>query len=209
MAKSTDSESAILLARILSNLLSPPIIALGVVFLFAFYSPIGTGLFLPWQSFLLGVVFVVIGPILPVALMVALGRITFDVENRRDRPLLYLVAILVYVGGALIAWLYHNHAMAVIAIAYAAVTSAIALVSLFWKASAHSAGVAGPITGLIWVFGPFFLPFSLLAGVVAWARWKLKLHTAWQLLGGILIAIVVTACVYWFFWGLPAWLNPQ
>jgi hypothetical protein len=209
MANSTDSETVVLLARILSNLLSPPTFAFGAVFLFAFYSPIGTGLILPWQSFLLGIVFVVIGPILPVALMVALGRITFDVKNRRDRPLLYLIAILVYIGGALIAWSYHNFAMAVIALAYAAVTSVIALVSLFWKASAHSAGVAGPITGLIWVFGPFILPFMLLAGVVAWARWKLKLHTTWQLLAGILIAVVVTACVYWFFWGLPVWLNPM
>ncbi len=207
MADSTNLGTAVLIARILSNLLSPPIIALGAVFLFAFYSPVGTGLILPWQSFLLGFVFVVIGPILPVALMVALGRITFDVKNRRDRPLLYLAAIVVYISGALIAWYYQNHAMAVIALAYAAVTSVIALVSLFWKASAHSAGVAGPITGLIWVFGPFIIFFMLLAGLVAWARWKLKLHTAWQLLAGILIAVIVTACVYWFFWGTPLWFN--
>jgi membrane-associated phospholipid phosphatase len=135
--------------------------------------------------------------------MVARGKMTFDVTNRRDRPLLYLAAIIIYVSGALIAWFYHNHSMTVIAIAYAGVTSVIALASLYWKVSAHSAGVAGPITGLIWVYGLFFLPFMLLAGLVAWARWKLQLHSPLQLLAGILIAILVTVVVYWVLWGLP------
>ncbi|MFX1318061.1 MAG: hypothetical protein ACFE9D_07895 [Promethearchaeota archaeon] len=191
------------ITRALSNLLSPPLIAMGTVAVFTFYSPIGTGLIQPWQSFLIGLFFVVIGPILPVVLMVARGKMTFDVKNRRDRPLLYLAAIITYVSGALIAWLYYNLTLIVIAIAYAGVTSVIALVSLYWKVSAHSAGVAGPITGLIWVYGLFFVPFMLLAVLVAWARWKLKLHSPSQLLAGILIAIIVTAMVYWVLWGLP------
>jgi len=135
--------------------------------------------------------------------MVALGKITFDVRNRRDRPLLYLAAILVYSAGAIVTWFYQNHTMAVLAVAYAAVTSVIAIVSLFWKASAHSAGVAGPITGTIWVYGVIFIPFLLLAVVVAWARWRQGLHTITQLISGIIIAIVVTAVVYWLLWGLP------
>ena len=203
MTQPDNSTISIRIARVLSNLLSPPLIAMGAVTVLAFYSPIGTGLIQPWQSFLIGIFFVVVGPILPVALMVVRGKMTFDVKNRRDRPLLYLAAIIIYFSGALIAWIFHNHAMAVIAIAYAGVTSVIALVSLYWKVSAHSAGVAGPITGLIWVYGLFFLHFMLLAVLVAWARWKLKLHSPSQLLAGILIAILVTAVVYWVLWGLP------
>ncbi len=202
MVNSSDSEVSIRLSRVLSSLLSPPIIALGTVVVFAFYSPIGTGIIVPWQSFLIGLIFIVIGPILPLLLMVARRKITLDVKDRRDRPLLYLAAILVYLSGAFIAWYYLNHAMAIIAIAYAAVTSVITIVSLFWKVSAHAAGVAGPITGLIWVYGILILPFMLLAGIIAWARWKLKLHTPLQLLLGILIAIIVTASMYWVFWGL-------
>jgi membrane-associated phospholipid phosphatase len=206
MARSTNSVTSARIARFLSNLLSPPIFALGTVIVFAFFSPIGTGYLLPWQSFLIGFIFVVIGPIIPLSLMVAWGRITFDVKNRRDRPLLYLAAILVYLCGALITCFYQNHVMAVVALAYAAVTSMIAIISLFWKVSAHGAGVAGPSTGLIWIYGISFLPILVLAGIVAWARWKLKLHTPLQLLGGILVAIIVTACVYWVFWGLPTGL---
>lgn len=206
MADPTNSTVSIRFVRILSNLLSPPVIALGTVLFLAFYSPIGTGTIFPWHSFLIGIIFVVIGPIVPLSFMVAWGRITFDVKNRRDRPLLYLAAIIVYICGAMVAWFYQNHTMAVIAVAYAAVTSAITLVSLFWKVSAHAAGVAGPITGLIWVYGVILLPFMLLAGIVAWARWKLKLHTPLQLLSGILIAIVVTACIYLILWGFPAGL---
>jgi hypothetical protein len=189
--------------QIISVILSPPAIALGTVVVFAFLSPIGTGLIQPWHSFLIGLFFIVIGPILPLTTMVALGKLTFDVRNRRDRPLLYLAAILVYSGGAFVAWFYQNHTMAVLAVAYAAVTSVIAIVSLFWKASAHSAGVAGPITGIIWVYGLIFIPFQLLAVIVAWARWRQGLHTIPQLIAGIIIAIAVTVVVYWLLWGVP------
>lgn len=200
---SASPSTSLRLARSLSVLLSPPFIAIGVVALFAFYSPIGNGLLQSFQSFLLGLVFIVIGPILPLTTMVVLGRITFDVENRRDRPLLYLAAIFVYIGGAMVAWFYQNHAMAVLAISYAAVTTVIAIVSLFWKVSAHSAGVAGPITGLIWAYGFYLLPFMLLGVAVAWARWRQGLHTIAQLFTGILIAIIVTAGTYWVLWGFP------
>ncbi|MFX1343193.1 MAG: hypothetical protein ACFFAL_10945 [Promethearchaeota archaeon] len=189
--------------RIISVMLSPPAIALGTVTVFAFFSPIGTGLLQPWQSFLLGLFFIVIGPILPLTAMVARGKLTFDVRNRRDRPLLYLAAILVYSIGGVVAWFYQDHIMAVLAVAYGAVTSAIAIVSLFWKVSAHAAGVAGPITGLIWIYGLIPVPFLLLAVLVAWARWRQGLHTITQLVSGILIAMIVTAGVYWLFWGVP------
>jgi membrane-associated phospholipid phosphatase len=175
-------------------------IGLAVVIIFAFFSPIGTGLLLPWQSLILGIAFIAIGPVLPLSTMVALGRQTFDVKNRRDRPLLYLAAILVYAAGAAVAWFFQDRCMATIAIAYVAVTSAVALISLFWKVSAHTAGVAGPITALIWVYGPLVAPFLLLAVVVGWARQRQGLHTVAQVAGGIITAIVVTAGTYWIFW---------
>ncbi len=108
-----------------------------------------------------------------------------------------------YSAGAVVAWFYQNHTMAVLAVAYAAVTSAIAIVSLFWKVSAHAAGVAGPITGLIWIYGLIPVPFLSLAVLVAWARWRQGLHTITQLVSGILIAMIVTASVYWFLWSVP------
>ncbi len=201
MMHASDSSPSQRLARILSAILSPPIIALGTVIVFSFFSPIGTGLLIPWQSFLLGLVFIVIGPILPLSILVARGKLTVDVKNRHDRPLLYFAAILVYITGALIALFFMNHTMMVIAIAYVAVTTAIAIVSLWWKVSTHTAGVAGPITGLIWVYGIIVTPIMVLAFVVAWARWRQNLHSIKQLAGGILIAIVVTATVYWILWG--------
>lgn len=193
-------------ARILSMLLSPPIIALGAVLIFSFYSPIGSGLLTNWQSFLLGLVFVVVGPVLPLSIMVARRKITFDVKNRRDRPLLYLAAIIVYGIGSLLAWYFQNRCMAIIAAAYVGVTSGIALASLFWKVSAHTAGVAGPLTGLIWVYGWAVTPFLLLTCAVGWARWRQKLHTMPQLIGGVMIAICITGIVYWLLWGFPALL---
>jgi membrane-associated phospholipid phosphatase len=175
-------------------------IGLAVVIIFAFFSPIGTGLLLPWQSLLVGIVFIAIGPVLPLTTMVVLGRQTFDVKSLRDRPLLYLAAILVYAAGAAVAWFFQDRCMATIAIAYVTVTSAVALISLFWKVSAHTAGVAGPITALTWVYGPIIAPFLLLAVVVGWARRRQGLHTVAQVTGGIITAMLVTAGTYWIFW---------
>ncbi|MFX1475591.1 MAG: hypothetical protein ACFFCO_09000 [Promethearchaeota archaeon] len=194
------------LARLLSMLLSPPVIALGAVIVFAFYSPIGLGLLVSWQAFLLGLIFVVVGPVLPLSIMVARNKMTFDVKNRGDRPLLYLAAIIVYGLGALLAWFFQNYCIALLAAAYVGVTSAVALTSLFWKVSAHTAGVAGPITALVWVYGLIAVPFFLLACIVGWARWCQALHTVAQLIGGAIIAILVTGSVYWLLWGLPAFL---
>ncbi|MFW9831662.1 MAG: hypothetical protein ACFFD8_07805 [Candidatus Thorarchaeota archaeon] len=204
MASTSESSSGSLrLASYLSIVLSPPFIAFATIIVFAFYSPIGTGLLTPLQSSLLGIIFIVVGPILPLTMLVILGRLTFDVTNRRDRPLLYLAAILVYLVGSMVAWLYQNHLMAVIGMAYAAVTAVIAVISIFWKISAHTAGVAGPLTGLIWVYGSPLIPFMFLAGLVAWARWRQELHTINQLAGGIIIAIIVTSITYWLLWGYP------
>ncbi len=201
-----ESSSSSRLARFLSLLLSPPTVALGAVVAFAFYSPIGSGLLVNWQSFLLGLVFVVVGPVMPLSFMVARGKMTFDVKNRRDRPVLYFAAIIVYGLGALLAWIFQNFSMAFIAAAYVGVTSAIALTSLFWKVSAHTAGVAGPVTALIWVYGLIATPFLLLTCVVGWARWRQALHTVAQLVGGVIIAMFVTGSVYWFLWGLLSFL---
>ena len=194
------------LAQRVSMLLSPPIVAFVVVFAFAFFSPIGTGWLTPWQSFFVGLFFLAIGPILPLSMLVILGRLTIDVKNRRDRPLLYLAAIIVYSLGALTAWYFHNHAMTVLAVSYAAVTSTVAMVSLFWKISAHTAGVAGPLTGIIWAYGPLLAILLVFVILVAWARWCEKLHTIGQLAAGIIIAILVTAGVYLLLWGVPFWI---
>lgn len=204
MSKVIQSQISIRFARLISVILSPPIVAFAAITIFAFYSPIGTGLLLPWHAFILGIIFVVVGPILPLSIMVLRGKLTFDVKNRRDRPLLYLAAILIYSTGAILAAFYQNYTIAIISLAYSAVTTVIALASLLWKVSAHTAGVAGPITGLIWVYGIIILPALLCAGLVAWARWHQGLHTKAQLAGGILIAVIVTASVYWFLWGFPS-----
>jgi hypothetical protein len=171
---------------------------------FVYNSPIGTGVIASWQSLLLGLVFVVVGPVLPLSFMVARGKMTFDVRNRRDRPLLYLAAVIVYCVGAVLAWVFQNYCMAIIAAAYVGVTSAIALTSLFWKVSAHTAGVAGPVTALIWVYGFIAAPFLFLTCIVGWARWRQGLHTVPQLVSGGIIAILVTVGVYWMLWGFPA-----
>jgi membrane-associated phospholipid phosphatase len=86
--------------------------------------------------------------------------------------------------------------MLVIALAYLCVASTTFMITLVWKISAHTAGVAGPITALVFVFGPSVLPLHILSVVMVWSRVKLGAHTLTQAVAGVLVAIAVTSCVY-------------
>jgi len=90
--------------------------------------------------------------------------------------------------------------MFVIALAYLCVGSATLMITLGWKISAHTAGVAGPTTALAFVFGVWILPLYILSIVMVWARAKLGAHTLGQALAGVLVAAAVTTCVYAVFY---------
>ena len=83
---------------------------------------------------------------------------------------------------------------------YVFVTSAVFIINLFWKISAHSAGVAGPTTALVYVFGPSLIPLYVLTLLVMWVRLKIKVHNLKQLIAGALIAIFITSLVYTILW---------
>jgi membrane-associated phospholipid phosphatase len=66
----------------------------------------------------------------------------------------------------------------------------------FRKISAHGAGVAGPITAITYYFGILAFPLFLLIPLTVWARLKLKAHTLFEVVSGILIATLITFFVY-------------
>lgn len=90
--------------------------------------------------------------------------------------------------------------MLLISLTYVFVTASIMFVTLFWKISVHSAGVAGPTTALVYFFGLGFVPMYILTALVITVRLKLKAHTLPQLLAGVLIAMAVTFLTYFFFY---------
>ena len=194
-----------------SKILTPQLISLLVVLIFAFASPTGTGpLLSSLQCFLLGIVFVVVLPISPVVVAYAMGKVDIWVSSRETRTFYFILAILTYFIGAVIFFYEKSISMYAISLTYAFVTLAVALINLKWKISVHTAGVSGPSTALVYVYGLVALSSIALIVLVIWSRVKLKAHTISQSIAGAMVAMFVTLGVYalvYPLWDPGFWFN--
>ena len=82
-----------------------------------------------------------------------------------------------------------------IMLTYVIVVLALIGVNLFFKASGHAAGVAGPVTALIYFYGLIAAPLIALIPLTMWARVKARGHTLSQTVVGALLAAGVTMLV--------------
>jgi membrane-associated phospholipid phosphatase len=82
-----------------------------------------------------------------------------------------------------------------IMLTYVVVVLALIGVNLFFKASGHAAGVAGPVTALIYFYGLIAAPLIALIPLTMWARVKTRGHTLSQTVVGALLAAGVTMLV--------------
>lgn len=189
------------IARLFSYLVTPFSMAAAVSVVFSWFSPIGTGPSLaPFWSAVIGIMTLSIIPFLPVAYSTITGRTDLEVSDVKKRWLLYPPGLVSYATGAAIFLELNDEVMFAIALAYLCVGSATLMITLGWKISAHTAGVAGPTTALAFVFGVRILPLYILSIVMVWARVKLSAHTLGQALAGILVAVTVTTCLYAVFY---------
>ena len=184
------------LADFISKYVSPPTIVLLATVSFSLWSPIGLGQLGPPLSILLCFSLLAFCPFLPVLYFYRKKVVDLYVSKKESRTPFFLIAIALYSVAAIIFFVTNTGIMFLLALSYTFVTIILMLVNRFWKVSVHSAGVAGPVFALIFVFGVMFLPLSLLIVLVSWSRIKLKKHTFMQTLAGSLIPIAVGLVVY-------------
>lgn len=116
---------------------------------------------------------------------------------RRQRLISFVTNLVSYPAGAVI--LYVGRAPLVItaiAASYVGTVVLLAVVNLFYKASGHASGVAGPIVAFFILYGPWALPSLVLLPLVAWARVQVKGHTWPQTVAGALIAAGATLVAF-------------
>lgn len=199
MERYTDVQSTT--AKLYSNLITPFSVAGVVSVVFSWFSPIGTGpIMTPISSAAVGILTLCIAPFVPVAYSARMGRTDLDVSDVSKRAPLYVPGLVSYAAGALVFLALKNEIMFVIAFAYVCVTLATFLITLVWKISAHTAGIAGPTTALLFVFGTWILPLYVLSILMIWSRVKLRAHTLTQAVAGIVVAITITSLVYAVFY---------
>ncbi|SDK58864.1 hypothetical protein SAMN05421823_1033 [Catalinimonas alkaloidigena] len=130
---------------------------------------------------------------------------SLTLEDRTDRFLPIIFTALIYTG---VTYLFQSRLraspMLVLPIASIAITVLItALISYFWKISAHMVGICGVLGFLLGASYRFpqsdlLYPIAVvcvLAGVVGSARLALHAHTPAEVLGGSLLGVVLCALV--------------
>jgi len=86
-----------------------------------------------------------------------------------------------------------------IMLTYVIVVLALIAVNLFFKASGHAAGVAGPVAALIYFYGLIAVPLLALIPLTMWARVKARGHTLSQTVVGALLSAGATLLVLFLY----------
>ncbi|MCD6345181.1 MAG: phosphatase PAP2 family protein [Anaerolineae bacterium] len=179
----------------ISQLGSPPLVALLALLLTA------VTLTLPGIWMWAGV-YVLLALIIPLSYLVWLvrrGKVAdLDLHLREQRYGPFVVTL----AGAALAWgvLTLGGAPQVLRLLAAATgvqTLVVFLITLRWKISVHTSTAAG-MTVLVWsVVGKAAAPLVITIPLIAWSRVKLRRHTFWQTVAGIVLGGLIFLIAVW------------
>jgi len=141
---------------------------------------------------IVGTLFLSVFPILPILYSAYKGQTDIFVQEQEKRPRFFTAAIVCYLIGFIIFRTLKNQILAAFLLCYATVTAAIMMTTMITKVSVHTAGVAGPTTFMVMIFGVQYCLLYLLLLPVGWARRYLKAHNISQLILGIMVSVIVT-----------------
>jgi len=110
-----------------------------------------------------------------------------------------IAAISSTIGAVALAWVGAARPVIVMGVTYAANAVMVGFLTLVWKVSVHTALLASVVTVIVILFGVQFAWLYLLLVPLAWSRIYRRRHTLTQVVGGSLIAFVVTSMVFWLF----------
>jgi membrane-associated phospholipid phosphatase len=187
------------LAFIISAILSPYITALVFIVIITYKYSQNLGQFLPWMS--IAFVFAVIIPGFYILWLLESKAINdIHISNLKDRKRPFLITGISSLIGAIILDLVHAaRPVVVMAYAYAANAVVISAITQFWKVSVHTALFSAVSTIALILFGLKFWWLYLLLIPLAWSRIHRKRHSILQVVGGTLLAFVLTCAVFWGF----------
>ena len=187
-------------ARIISTVLSPPMVGLVGAVILAAREPA-----LAANGWLLFGVYVLLSVVLPtglVFLMVADGRIGdvhMNVREERFKPFVFAVVCMA-IASAIMVMARAPHLLIVLASATCLLYALLWMVSLRTKVSAHSAGM-GLFSAMVVVTagGPLLLALPLTL-VVMWARVHMRRHTWAQTVAGVVLGGYLSWRCGWPWW---------
>jgi membrane-associated phospholipid phosphatase len=184
----------VILAQIVTQLLNAPVVSAVIVTWIMFQLPGNVpGRLAGWGYtllFLSGI------PLLSLLFYIPWNGANWKQVLRRQRVASFAFMAVSYPIGLLVVHLTHAPVVyEAIVTSYVAVVMGLILINKFYKASGHAAGVAGPISALIFLYGWVATPFLALLPLVTWARVRTKGHTVGQIVVGSCLSIACTLAV--------------
>ncbi|MEN3038337.1 MAG: phosphatase PAP2 family protein [Candidatus Kryptonium sp.] len=180
-------------AEIISLISAPQIVSFVSFIFISFY--LETNIKMKLISAFTTISFTSIFPTVFIYYLIYRGKIDHPfVPVREQRTIPYLFAVLSAFIGFLILIYFKSHWLIIASQwCYVLNTLLILVINSRWKISAHSAGLSGPLTILVWIFGYEVIPLFLLIPLVGWSRLYLKAHTLGQVIGGTMLGIFSTS----------------
>lgn len=184
-------------ARIISNVGSPPVVAL-IAVLVSVYAPPKTGL--TWVS----IAFILIAVLIPIIYVIQLvrsGKVTdFHLPSRHERAGPFLVTLIAgIVGWLLVLWIDSPRALKLVALINVIQTALLMLITTQWKISIHNTAITGLAIISIYLMGRAALPSLLCIPLIGWSRVYLKRHSIEQVIAGtILGTVLVLATIFYY-----------
>ena len=177
----------VILARWISDVISPPVVAISGLVLAAYASRSQAA----WLWAGLHLVLTIGTPMAYIFWKVKRGEITdihMRVREQRIRPMLLTLACsgsamaLMWIGGA-------SQVMLLFSIMGVFQIGLLLLVTLRWKISGHGAAIGSMAMFLFGLFGNAAIPVFAVVPLVAWARLRLNRHDLAQTVAGSLVGI--------------------
>lgn len=125
------------------------------------------------------------------------GGYDLHLAIRKERPTLFMIALLSgFLGLFFLVFLGAPKVLITLGLSFLFLGLIVTVITLFWKISAHTAGVAAVLTAALLILGPKVFPLFLLIPLVGWARVERGKHNFYQVAGGALAAIASVTLVF-------------
>jgi membrane-associated phospholipid phosphatase len=187
------------LAFLISLLFSPYVTAAIFILIITYTNSKNLMEFLPWMG--IAFVFAIIIPGAYVLWLVEKKEVSdlhLSKHSQRKIPFLF-TAVSSLVGALALNLIGAAKPVVVMGVAYAANAVAIALLTQFWKISVHTALYSSVVTVIVIIFGVKFSLLYLILIPLSWSRVYRQRHSLNQVVGGAMMAFVITCLVFWLF----------
>lgn len=141
-------------------------------------------------------IFLTVVPALSLLFYIPRRNEAWTSTEKRQRVMSFVFMAVSYpIGYVLLKILHAPLVFEAIMLAYVMVVLGLILINIFFKASGHAAGVAGPVSALIYLYGLVATPLIALIPLTMWARVKAKGHTLSQTIVGTILSAAITVAI--------------